>query len=126
MARDPKIGITGGGAGKSGSVKVVKFGPANAAKFNQGSLMKTTDAASGAAAKKGAKAVGVTGKKGVQPPISINTSVKSAPKDKATARGLKAANSVKTPKLSKADTKKFNSQIDKAAAKYKADKKKGK
>ena len=126
MAKDPRIGITGGGSGKSGSVKVVKFGPGNAAKFNQGSMMKTTDAATGAAARKGAASLGVTGKKGVQPPIKINTAVKSAPKDKATTRGLKAANSVKTPKLSKADTKKFNSQIDKNAAKYKADKKKSK
>ena len=45
---------------------------------------------------------------------------------KANARGLKAANSVKTPKLSKADTKKFSSQIDKEVAKYKAAKKAGK
>ena len=54
--------------------------------------MRTTDAATGAAARKGAARLGVTGKKGVQKPISINTAVKSSPKDKATARGLKAAN----------------------------------
>jgi len=110
----------------SNSVKTVKAGPAYANKFNQGSMMKTTDAATGAAAKKGAARVGVTGTKGAQKPIKINTAVKSAPKDKATARGIKAANSVKTPKLNKADTKKFNSQIDKDAAKYKAAKKAGK
>lgn len=95
MAKDSRIGITGGGAGKSGSVKVVKFGPGNAAKHNQGSMMKTTDAASGAAAKKGAAKVGVTGKKGVQPPIKINTASKPAPSTKANARGLKAANKKK-------------------------------
>jgi hypothetical protein len=92
MAKDPRIGITGGGSGKSGSVKVVKFGPGNAAKFNQGSMMKTTDAATGASAKKGAAKVGVTGKKGVQPPIKINTAVKSTPATKASTKAIKIAN----------------------------------
>jgi hypothetical protein len=110
----------------SNSVKPIKAGPAYANKFNQGSMMKTTDAATGAAAKKGAAKVGVTGTKGAQPPIKINTATKSAPKTKADAKALKAANSVKTPKLSKADTKKFGSQIDKEVAKYKAAKKAGK
>jgi hypothetical protein len=110
----------------SNSVKPIKAGPAYANKFNQGSMMKTTDAATGAAAKKGAAKVGVTGTKGAQPPIKINTATKSAAKTKADAKALKAANSVKTPKLSKADTKKFGSQIDKEVAKYKAAKKAGK
>jgi hypothetical protein len=89
--RSSKLSEVGGGSGIS-RIKVVKMGAGNAAKFNQGSLMRTTDAATGAAARKGAARLGVTGKKGVQKPISINTAVKSSPKDKATARGLKAAN----------------------------------
>ena len=84
-------GLAGGGRGAGGitgaggryvnpqykevgpSVKVVAKDPARALHFNTGSFMKTIDAATGAAAKKGAKATGVTGKKGVQPPIKINT-----------------------------------------------------
>lgn len=92
MAKDPRVGITGGGSGKSGSVKPVKMGAGNAAKFNQGSLMRTTDASTGAAARKGAARVGVTGKKGVQKPISINSASKPSASTKANARGLKAAN----------------------------------
>jgi hypothetical protein len=95
----------------SNSVKPVKFGAANAAKFNQGSMMRTTDAATGAAARKGAARLGVTGTKGVQKPIKINTDPtkpkgvfgplkkKIAAKSpegranvRANARGLKAAN----------------------------------
>ena len=76
----------------SNSVKPVKAGAANAAKFNQGSMMRTTDAATGAAARKGAARLGVTGTKGVQPPVKINSAVKSAPATKAGAKAIKAAN----------------------------------
>lgn len=76
----------------SNSVKPVKAGAANAAKFNQGSMMRTTDAATGAAAKKGAARLGVTGTKGVQPPVKINSAVKSAPATRAGAKAIKAAN----------------------------------
>lgn len=76
----------------SNSVKPVKAGAANAAKFNQGSMMRTTDAATGAAARKAAARLGVTGIKGVQPPLKINSAVKSSPATKATARGIAAAN----------------------------------
>lgn len=76
----------------SNSVKPVKFGAANAAKFNQGSMMRATDAATGAAARKGAARLGVTGTKGVQPSVKINSAVKSAPATKTTAKALKAAN----------------------------------
>ena len=99
----------------SNSVKPVKSGAAYANKFNQGSMMKTTDAATGAAARKGAASLGVTGKKGVQPPVKINTdptkpkgvfgplkkkaAAANTPanraKAKANARGLKAANKKK-------------------------------
>ena len=43
---------------------------------------------------------------------------------KANARGLKAANKPRAPKMSKADIKKFETQIDKLAAEYKAKQKK--
>jgi len=76
----------------SNSVKPVKAGSSYANKFNQGSMMKTTDAATGAAAKKGAAKLGVTGTKGVQPPVKINSAVKSAPATKAGAKAIKAAN----------------------------------
>jgi hypothetical protein len=76
----------------SNSVKPVKAGSAYAKSFNQGSLMKTTDAATGAAARKGAARLGVTGTKGVQPPVKINSAVKSAPTTKAGAKAIKAAN----------------------------------
>ena len=79
----------------SNSVKVVAKDPSRQAQFNQGSFMRTIDAKTGAAAKKGAKATGVTGKKGVQPPIKINSAKKSAPSTKANARALKAANKKK-------------------------------
>jgi hypothetical protein len=88
----------------SNSVKPIKAGPAYANKFNQGSMMKTTDAATGAAAKKGAAKVGVTGTKGAQPPIKINTATKSAAKTKADAKALKAANN-KTNKTGSAMNK---------------------
>jgi hypothetical protein len=81
LAQRAAGGITGAGSKSVNpiykevgpSVKVVAKDPTRQAKFNQGSLMKTTDAKTGAAAKKGAKATGVTGKKGVQPPIKINS-----------------------------------------------------
>ncbi len=76
----------------SNSVKVVASNSSRRTSFNQGSLMRTTDAATGAAARKGAARLGVTGKKGVQPPVKINSAKKSAPSTKANARGLKAAN----------------------------------
>ena len=52
--------------------------------------------------------------------IKINSAVKATPPTKAEVKALKVANSLKTPKLSKADTKKFSSQIDKEVAQYKA------
>jgi hypothetical protein len=76
----------------SNSVKTAKLGPAFAAARNQGNLMKTTDAATGAAARKGAAQLGVTGKKGVQPPVKINSAVKSTPATKVGAKAIKAAN----------------------------------
>ena len=76
----------------SNSVKKVAANPSRASKFNQGSLMKTTDAATGAAARKGAAQLGVTGKKGVQPPVKINSAVKSAPVTRVGAKAIKAAN----------------------------------
>jgi len=76
----------------SNSVKPVKAGAAYANKFNQGSMMKTTDAATGAAARKGAASLGVTGKKNVQPPVKINTAVKSTPTTKADVKAIKIAN----------------------------------
>jgi hypothetical protein len=60
-------------ANPKSAVKTVAADRSRASKFNQGSLMRTTDAATGAAARKGATGVGVTGKKGVQPPVKINT-----------------------------------------------------
>jgi hypothetical protein len=84
-------GLSGGGRGAGGivgssgkyvnpiyrqvgpSVKIKPADPRGRAAFNQSSFMKTIDAGTGAAAKKGAKATGVTGKKGVQPPIKINS-----------------------------------------------------
>lgn len=76
----------------SNSVKKVATDPSRASKFNQGSLMRTTDAATGAAARKGAAQLGVTGKKGVQPPVKINSAAKAAPTTKAGAKAIKAAN----------------------------------
>jgi hypothetical protein len=76
----------------SNSVKPVKAGSAYAKTFNQGSMMKATDAATGAAAKKGAARLGVTGKKGVQPPVKINSGAKSTPATKAGTKAIKAAN----------------------------------
>jgi len=84
-------GLAGGGRGAGGivgssgkyvnpiyrqvgpSVKIKPADPRGREVFNQNTFMKTIDAGTGAAAKKGAKATGVTGKKGVQPPIKINT-----------------------------------------------------
>ena len=76
----------------SNSVKPAKLGLEFAARRNQGNLMKITDAATGAAARKGAAQLGVTGKKGVRPPVKINSAVKSAPVTKVGAKALKAAN----------------------------------
>lgn len=92
-------------ANSKSAVKTIKADPSRAIKFNQGSLMRTTDAATGAAARKGAAQLGVTGKKGAQPPVKINTEIFDALKRKIAAkqplskaeakankRGLKAAN----------------------------------
>ena len=56
----------------------------------------------------------------------IAESKKILARAKAEKDALAIANSTKSPKLSKADTKKFTSQIDKDAANYKAAKKTGK
>jgi hypothetical protein len=87
-----KAGMTKTGKVVSNSVKPVKAGAAYAKTFNQGSMMRTTDAATGAAARKGAARLGVTGKKGVQPPVKIRTQQNLSSKNVKDARGLKAAN----------------------------------
>jgi hypothetical protein len=106
-------------------------------------MMRTTDAATGAAARKGAARLGVTGTKGVQKPIKINTDPtkpkgifgplkkKIAAKSpegranvKANARGLKAAQGKSlAPKKYKADSegrkqvKRFAAPLEKANGK---------
>jgi hypothetical protein len=86
---------------QSRSVRPVKSDARNADVYNKGSLMRTTDAATGAAAKKGAARLGVTGKKGVQPPVKISSAATKAAKTKAAAKveskAIKAANK-KLPK----------------------------
>jgi hypothetical protein len=55
------------------AVKVKPANPTGRASFNAQSTVRTIQSAMGTTAKKGAAATGVTGKKGVQPPIKINT-----------------------------------------------------
>jgi hypothetical protein len=56
---------------------------------------------------------------------NVRTSIKTNKSEaKANARGLKAANKLKAPKMSKADIKRFEAQIDKLTAEYKAKQKK--
>ena len=103
-------------ANPKSAVKTVAADRSRASKFNQGSLMRTTDDATGAAARKGAAQLGVTGKTGSQPPVKINTEIfgplkrKIAAKQplskaetKANKRGFKAASKPTNKVGSKAD-----------------------
>lgn len=92
-------------ANPKSAVKVVAKDPVRQEKFNRGSTVRNLESIMGIAAKKGAAKLGVTGTKGVQPPVKIgggklgalkkqieNAKPLSKAESKANARGLKAAN----------------------------------